>query len=113
MKFVFPNNHCIYFHDTPAKSLFDLPKRTFSYGCIRLAEPAKLAAYLLQNQKGWTDERIETAMKTGKEQVVNLTRPVAVSITYFTAWMDGDDLVYLRKDFYGLDSDAVQRVVKR
>lgn len=112
VKFVFPNDKGIYFHDTPAKSLFDLPKRTFSHGCIRLAEPAKLAAYLLRNQPGWTTEKIEAAMKSGKEQVVNLSKPAAVSITYFTAWVDGDDLVHFRRDIYGYDDNATQRIAK-
>jgi murein L,D-transpeptidase YcbB/YkuD len=111
VKFVFPNDHGIYFHDTPAKSLFGLPKRTFSHGCIRLAEPAKLAAFLLRNQ-GWTADKIEAAMKAGKEQTVKLPKAAAVSITYFTAWVDGDDLVHFRKDVYGYDKSAGPRVAK-
>lgn len=82
VKFVFPNSHAIYFHDTPAKSLFQVRKRTFSHGCIRLAK------YLLRNSPEWTATKIEQAMNSGKEQTVSLQQPAAVAITYFTAWVD-------------------------
>jgi murein L,D-transpeptidase YcbB/YkuD len=103
VKFVFPNNHGIYFHDTPAKGLFELRKRTFSHGCIRLAEPGKLAKYLLRNSSEWNDNKISEAMNSGKEQWVKLPMPVAVSLTYFTAWVDKDGQVCFREDVYGYD----------
>lgn len=103
VKFVFPNNHNIYFHDTPSKSLFQIRKRTFSHGCIRLAEPAKLAQYLLKDSPSWTPEKIDQAMNAGKEQWVKLDKPVPVSIIYVTAWVDGTGLVHFREDVYGYD----------
>jgi murein L,D-transpeptidase YcbB/YkuD len=103
VKFLFPNSHNIYFHDTPAKSLFQLPKRTFSHGCIRLAEPKKLAEYLLRNNPEWTSDKIEKAMNGGKELAVNLSKPVPVSISYFTAWVDQEGVLSFREDVYGLD----------
>lgn len=103
VKFIFPNSHNIYFHDTPAKGLFELRRRAFSHGCIRLAEPAKLAEYLLRNDPSWTPEKIQRAMDSGREQQVNLAQPVAVSITYYTAWVDGDGLLHFREDIYGHD----------
>ena len=106
VKFIFPNEHNIYLHDTPVKGLFKLPKRAFSHGCIRLAEPAKLAAYLLRNTPGWTAGKIKKAMNAGKEQWVQLPVPVAVSLNYFTAWVDDEGLLHLREDIYGLDKAA-------
>lgn len=103
VKFVFPNSHNIYFHDTPAKSLFGLRKRAFSHGCIRLSEPAKLAEYLLRNNPEWTPEKIRKAMDSGKEQYVKLPSNVPVSISYFTAWVDNEGVVNFREDIYGLD----------
>jgi murein L,D-transpeptidase YcbB/YkuD len=103
VKFVFPNSHNIYFHDTPAKSLFSLRKRAFSHGCIRLAEPAKLAQYLLRNSPEWTPEKISKAMNSGKEQYVKLPGAVPVSISYFTAWVDNSGVVNFREDIYGMD----------
>jgi murein L,D-transpeptidase YcbB/YkuD len=112
VKFVFPNSHAIYFHDTPAKSLFSLRKRTFSHGCIRLAEPFKLAQYLLRNDPAWTPQKIEAAMNSGKEQIVSLSTPVPVSIAYFTAWVDDRGLLHLREDVYGLDKEMAKRVAR-
>jgi murein L,D-transpeptidase YcbB/YkuD len=110
VKFLFPNSHNIYFHDTPAKSLFGLRRRAFSHGCIRLAEPAKLAEYLLRNTPGWTPDKIQQAMNAGKEQAVNLQTPVAVAITYNTAWVDNEGLVHFREDIYGHDKQAAKRI---
>jgi murein L,D-transpeptidase YcbB/YkuD len=112
VKFLFPNSHNIYFHDTPAKSLFNLRRRAYSHGCIRLAEPAKLAEYLLRNTPGWTPDKIEQAMNAGKEQVVNLQAPVAVAITYFTAWVDNDGMVHFREDIYGHDKEMAKGVAQ-
>lgn len=104
VKFIFPNEHNIYLHDTPVKGLFKLPKRAFSHGCIRLSEPAKLAGYLLRNTPGWTTAKIKKAMSAGKEQWVQLPVPVAVSLSYHTAWVDEEGLLHLREDIYGLDN---------
>lgn len=109
VKFVFPNNHKIYFHDTPSKSLFERRKRAFSHGCIRLAEPAKLAEYLLRNTPGWTPAKISSAMHSGKEQTVKLESPVPVNITYFTAWVDRDGLLHFREDIYGRDKQLAKK----
>lgn len=103
VKFVFPNAHNIYFHDTPAKSLFSIRKRTFSHGCIRLSEPAKLAEYLLRNDPQWNSTAIRNAMDAGREKTVALKEPVAVSITYYTAWVDKEGLVHFREDVYKHD----------
>jgi murein L,D-transpeptidase YcbB/YkuD len=106
VKFLFPNSHNIYFHDTPAKSLFQARRRAFSHGCIRLAEPAKLAQYLLRDVPGWTPDKISKAMNAGKEQSVALPSAVPVSITYFTAWVDKAGQLHFREDIYGHDKGA-------
>src|SRR5258708_6353691 len=103
MKFVFPNSFDIYFHDTPHKDLFSKSQRAYSHGCIRLAAPRKLADYLLQPMPEWTKERVDSLLSTGKEQAVKLSSPVPVLICYFTAWAEGDHLLF-RKDIYGHDS---------
>jgi murein L,D-transpeptidase YcbB/YkuD len=112
VKFVFPNSHNIYFHDTPAKSLFALRKRAFSHGCVRLAEPEKLAAYLLRNKAGWSEDKVWDAITSGKEQSVPLPVAVPVSIAYYTAWVDGDGLVHFREDIYGHDKQTAEQLVK-
>lgn len=113
VKFLFPNSHNIYFHDTPAKSLFEMRKRAFSHGCIRLSEPKKLAEYLLRNDPEWTSSKIDKAMNAGKESWVKLNEPVAVAITYFTAWVDKQGVLNFREDIYGHDKQMAKRIAKR
>jgi L,D-transpeptidase YcbB len=103
VKFLFPNSFNIYFHDTNAKSLFDKDKRAFSHGCIRLAEPEKMAQYLLRDQPEWTPEKIQDAMNSGQEKYVKLKNPVPVIITYYTAWVDDNGQLNFRDDIYSHD----------
>ena len=104
VKFLFPNSFNIYFHDTPAKSLFAKDKRAYSHGCIRLSEPAKLAEYLLRSKSEWTSDKISEAMNSGKETYVSLKNPVPVIITYYTAWVDENGLLNFRDDIYKHDA---------
>ena len=103
VKFLFPNSYSIYFHDTPAKSFFQREQRAFSNGCIRVSKPRELAEYLLRNDSTWTPERIGTAMRSGRETFVRLRERRPVVITYFTAWVDGQDRLNFREDVYGHD----------
>jgi len=110
VKFLFPNSFNIYFHDTPAKSLFNKDKRAYSHGCIRLAEPEKMAQYLLRDNSEWTPEKINAAMNSGKEQHVKLAKRVPVIITYYTAWVDEQGLLNFRDDIYSHDKDLVEKM---
>jgi murein L,D-transpeptidase YcbB/YkuD len=103
VKFLFPNEHDIYFHDTPAKTLFSHRIRAYSHGCVRLEDPARLAEYLLQNNPSWTPAKINDAMHAGQEQWVKLEAAVPVSITYFTAWVDHKGVLHFRDDVYEMD----------
>lgn len=103
VKFIFPNRFHIYLHDTPAKSLFNLNRRTFSHGCIRLESPAELAAYLLRDNSGWTREKVAQAMQQTNEEWIKVKEPVPVMITYFTAWVDETGKLHFRNDWYGHD----------
>ncbi|HEV7332922.1 MAG TPA: L,D-transpeptidase family protein [Flavisolibacter sp.] len=109
VKFLFPNSFNIYFHDTPAKSLFNRDKRAYSHGCIRLAEPEKMAQYLLRNNPEWTPEKISAAMSSNKEQYVKLSEPIPVIITYYTAWVDETGLLNFREDIYEHDKDLIAK----
>jgi murein L,D-transpeptidase YcbB/YkuD len=110
VKFLFPNSFNIYFHDTPSKSLFERDKRAFSHGCIRLAEPEKMAQYLLRNQPEWTPERISDAMNAGEEKYVKLKKPVPVIITYYTAWVDENGKLNFRDDIYKHDDKLASKM---
>ncbi|MCK8515540.1 L,D-transpeptidase family protein [Methylonatrum kenyense] len=103
IKFMFPNRHAVYLHDTPARELFRRADRAFSSGCIRVEEPEALAELLLDDPR-WSRERIAEAIGSGREQTVILQRPVPVHLQYMTAWVDADGLVHLRNDLYNRDS---------
>jgi murein L,D-transpeptidase YcbB/YkuD len=110
VKFLFPNSFNIYFHDTPAKSLFEKDKRAFSHGCIRLKDPEKMANYVLRNQPEWTPEKINEAMNSGNEKFVKVKNPIPVVITYYTAWVDESGQLNFRDDIYGHDGKLSQKM---
>jgi murein L,D-transpeptidase YcbB/YkuD len=104
VKFIFPNSHNVYLHDTPARSLFGRSQRAFSHGCIRLARPLELADQVLRagGVQGWDKRRIDAVIASAKNTVVNLREPLPVHITYLTAWVDGG-VANFRRDIYGHD----------
>jgi murein L,D-transpeptidase YcbB/YkuD len=110
VKFLFPNSFNIYFHDTPSKSLFEKDKRAFSHGCIRLAEPEKMANYVLRDQPEWTPERINAAMNAGTEKFVKVKDPIPVVITYYTAWVDDQGRLNFRDDIYAHDKKLAEKM---
>jgi murein L,D-transpeptidase YcbB/YkuD len=110
VKFLFPNNYNIYFHDTPNRNLFTQANRSFSHGCIRLGEPKKFAEYMLRNDSTWTSDQIEKAMHLAKEKWVTVKKAVPVLIVYFTAWVDKDGLLNFRKDIYGHDEKMGEKL---
>lgn len=103
VKFMFPNQHNVYLHDTPSRELFSRTSRDFSSGCIRIENPLELAEYLLADQAGWSRGRIDEAVAGGVERTVRLTRAVPVHLLYWTAWADEDGTVQFRSDLYGRD----------
>lgn len=112
VKFLFPNSHHIYLHDTPAKSLFTQDQRAFSHGCIRVEQPRRLAQYVLRHQSEWTDARIDSAMNGQKEMFVPIKKPIPVLIAYFTAWVDGEGLLNFRKDIYKRDERMAEMILE-
>ncbi|MFN5334082.1 MAG: murein L,D-transpeptidase [Bacteroidota bacterium] len=113
VKFLFPNSHNIYLHDTPTKELFKRDQRTFSHGCIRVEQPKKLAQYVLQHQPEWTEQRIDSAMNGEKELYVNLKKTYPVFISYFTAWIDDTGLMNFRKDIYEKDQRLLSMILEK
>jgi murein L,D-transpeptidase YcbB/YkuD len=102
IKFMFPNKHNIYIHDTPSKSLFETSSRFFSHGCMRVQDPERLAEVLLGGQ-GWSIDRVRAQIATGQKKVVNLDKKIPVHITYLTAWVNKDGTVHFRNDVYARD----------
>ena len=99
VKFLFPNSHDIYMHDTPTKNLFGQSVRAFSHGCVRVENPRELAVRVL----GWDRSDVDGAIASGENMTVNLPAKIPVHLTYFTTWTDtSGKLVYL-PDIYGRD----------
>ena len=103
VKFMFPNRFNVYLHDTPQRGLFEKTTRAFSSGCIRLHRPIDLADQLLSQESGWSRPRIESVLTSGKRTVVSLTKPIAVHLTYSTAWRGEDGSIQFRNDIYRRD----------
>lgn len=111
VKFLFPNSYSIYLHDTPSKSLFNETVRAFSHGCIRIAEPARLAAFLLKGDEKWNAQKISSAMLLGKEKSILLAQKTPVFIAYFTAFIDREGRLNFRKDIYNLDDRLASTII--
>jgi len=105
VKFLFPNAHAVYLHDTPATGLFARARRDLSSGCIRVQAPAALAEWVLRQQPEWTPERIRAAMDgTRDDQAVAVTPPIPVFLVYVTAVApEGGELLFF-EDIYGHDA---------
>ena len=102
VKFLFPNKHDVYLHDTPSKSLFNQSVRAYSHGCMRVRDPLKLAEVILSNDKGWTRAQVDKQATSGPDNTeIKLTTPIPVHITYFTAWVDDDGKLQTVADIYG------------
>ncbi|MQY45511.1 L,D-transpeptidase family protein [Rhizobiales bacterium RZME27] len=99
LKILFPNAHAIYMHDTPAKSFFKRDMRALSHGCVRLAEPRKMAAALLSISEKEVDARIAG----GRNVPTSVTADIPVYIAYFTAWPNKDGKVEYFGDVYDRD----------
>ena len=102
VKFMLPNAHNIYLHDTPSKDKFLQTTRAFSHGCIRLSRPVDLAYRLVGEIAGWTKAKIGATFKAGKTARVPLPESIPVHLIYATAF-DGANGVEFRPDFYGRD----------
>jgi murein L,D-transpeptidase YcbB/YkuD len=113
VKFMFPNQHDVYIHDTPASlDMFSEAtegeggelKRVASHGCIHVQEPAKFAAWLLRNNPDWDLERVDKAMHDGRDNLrVNITPPIPVLIFYMTVVVEENGDVHFFHDIYDHD----------
>ena len=114
VKFMFPNQYDVYLHSTPATELFNRTRRDFSHGCVRVQEPAKLAAWVLSGQKDadkgsdggdWDIDKVTEAMQNGADNhQVNLKTPIPIVIFYVTGFAEEDGLTHFFDDVYGYDA---------
>ena len=110
VKFIFPNKEDVYLHDTPSQALFSKPRRDFSHGCVRVANPDALAQFALKNQ--WSKETIQQALYTTKSQRVILKKPIPVLFVYTTSFFDPSNNLAFYTDIYGNDAVLLEALKK-
>jgi L,D-transpeptidase YcbB len=108
VKFMFPNPHAIYLHDTPAKELFAREVRAYSSGCIRLNDPFDLAYHILARQVSDPKEYFDSRLATGQQTRIDLEQKIPVHLVYFTAFPTPKGEIEFRRDIYGRDAKLWQ-----
>ena len=103
VKFMFPNDHAVYLHDTTSKGLFGQPMRAYSHGCVRVQNPLKLAEVILQHAQ-WDKSQIDRVVASNKTKYVFLKERLPVLIYYLTAKANDSGRVEFRSDLYGRDA---------
>ncbi len=103
VKFIFPNSHFVFLHDTNHQELFVHPERTFSSGCIRVENPLTLAELILDDANKWNQASIAKLIESGKTKTVNLQKPLTVLVLYWTFMVNPDGTVSFLKDVYKRD----------
>ena len=104
VKFIFPNSHFVFLHDTPSKALFERTERTFSSGCIRVEDPFVLAKLMLNNPAKWNSESIQVLLDSEKPQTVFLDEPLTVMLLYGTVGVTDMEYVRFYNDIYQRDA---------
>jgi L,D-transpeptidase YcbB len=104
VKFLFPNKHDVYMHDTTQKSLFNNAVRAESHGCMRVQNPERLAEIILGRDKGWSSARVESTFGAGGDYHVALDQKIPVYITYFTLRINDDGSFTTFNDIYRYDA---------
>lgn len=100
IKFLFPNKHDVYLHDTPSKSLFSRDSRALSHGCVRVQNPLEFAGALLANETKISRGSLED-MFGSAERWVNPEHQIPVHLAYFTVRVAPDGTLRSFSDIYG------------
>ncbi len=101
IKFIFPNNHAVYLHDTPNRNLFASQTRAFSHGCVRVDKPFELAQEIMGGvQVGWSEKRLRAMIGSG-ERHIKVTPNLPVHLAYFTIQADENGSITRFDDLYG------------
>jgi murein L,D-transpeptidase YcbB/YkuD len=101
IKFMFPNDHAVYLHDTPSRNLFASARRAYSSGCVRVERPLRLAELVLAGTDGdWSERRLQGLVGSG-ERTIRLTRKLPIHIVYMTQTVDADGTLRNFEDIYG------------
>lgn len=103
VKFIFPNRHAVYMHDTQSKSLFNRKVRAFSHGCIRLGKPHELLKHVTTSYSTKSMAEVQKWYDSMKTRHLILNRPLQVHTAYFTSYVDEQGNLRMFNDIYGFD----------
>ncbi|MCL2326849.1 MAG: L,D-transpeptidase family protein [Proteobacteria bacterium] len=112
VKFMYPNPHATFLHDTPAKALFRNPVRAYSHGCMRVQDPLELAKLLLEQDGQWNEAKVDAILsaRPGVETSIYLNRPVDIDIVYLNARVDDSGVVAFLSDIYSYDAVRLGKI---
>ena len=110
VKFLFPNEHSVYLHDTPSKSLFKNQNRTYSHGCIRLENPEHLAQYLID--LNFFDEKpdFQQLIKIKEHHIIDLPKTINIHIQYITCSVNSSSELEFYNDVYDRDQTEISQI---
>ena len=100
VKFIFPNHHSVYMHDTPTKHLFKRKKRSYSHGCIRLQKPKYMLEYISKNYTAHDYEDVQKKYDSYKTHYLKIVKPLPVHTAYLTTYVDQSDKFLVFPDIY-------------
>ena len=112
IKVMFPNEHMVYLHDTPSKSLFDRSERTFSSGCIRVEKIEQLVELLLDNPQRCDRTAIDAAVNSLLTRNVSLPTPVPIYLVYWTVEVEADGAIHFKHDPYDQDPRLIEALAR-
>jgi murein L,D-transpeptidase YcbB/YkuD len=69
----------------------------------------KLAEYLMGDKEKYSQNKINSILKTGVTKNVNFKEKYNVHLLYWTAWSDNNKLIF-RNDIYNLDADLYSKL---
>lgn len=114
IKFNFKNDHAVYIHDTPSKSLFGNDYRAYSHGCVRLKDPIDFGAFILTKQQKdtiiVTEDSLRKVINKGKSKIIPITTDIQVFIQYFTAMVDYQGKLNIYKDIYKKEERLIDQL---
>jgi hypothetical protein len=103
VKFIFPNHHSVYMHDTQSKYLFKRKVRTYSHGCVRLSKPMLMLNYIAEHYTSITPEELKKQYNSLKTHYIKVQKRLAVHTSYLTTYIEEDGTLHEFNDIYGYD----------
>lgn len=111
VKFLFPNEHDVYLHDTNRRDLFTSHLRAFSHGCVRVEGALDFAVLLTQRDKNISREAaqqfVDNMLAREGEQWTTLKTYIPVHVEYFAVRGDDEGRTQFLSDIHRTDAPLV------